>query len=492
MTRHVLRSAIKYLLLLLTTVLITVLALRLYQAEQGPPLAPWHTQAPDEWQASQIDGADWAGWLLQEQRVMLQVKQQVSDRLPAAMHTPLNRYWPGSRVYPGHFTQDWNRSYQLMPTGAVRGVAVMLHGLTDSPYSLRHIALEYQRHGFVVIGLRLPGHGTVPAGLIRVTWQDWQAATRLAVRAAARYRQPGNLPLHLVGFSNGGALAVKYALDAINDRSLSAPDRLVLISPMIGLTRYARFAGVAGWPALLPSFAGAAWLDRLPEYNPFKYNSFTVNAARQSWLLTRALQQQLLRQAQDGSLARLAPVLTFQSVMDSTVSAPAVLKEFYQRLPANGSEIVLYDVNHSAYFSSLLTPAASSALSRLLPAVPRRYTTRIISNDAAHPERALARITRAGASSSSEQPLAMAFPADVYSLSHVALPFPPDDSLYGRNPAQPEEFGLPLGTLVARGEKDALVVNQESLMRINSNPFFADLIECIDAILPAAPQQTHH
>ncbi|MGY2437379.1 alpha/beta hydrolase, partial [Escherichia coli] len=102
---------------------------------------------------------------------------------------------------------------------------------------------------------------------------------------------PGPLPLHLVGFSNGGALAVKYALDALEDKTgtLARPDRLVLISPMIGVTRFARFAGLKAVPALLPAFANAAWLGIMPEFNPFKYNSFPVNGARQSYRLTHAI-----------------------------------------------------------------------------------------------------------------------------------------------------------------------------------------------------------
>ena len=77
------------------------------------------------------------------------------------------------------------------------------------------------------------------------------ARQRRAVREARR-RVPAPAPLHLVGFSNGGALAVKYSLDAIEDPQLPRADRLVLLTPMIGITRFARFAGLAGLPALLP------------------------------------------------------------------------------------------------------------------------------------------------------------------------------------------------------------------------------------------------
>ena len=94
----------------------------------------------------------------------------------------------------------------------------------------------------------------------------------------------------MVGFSNGGALAMQYALDAIEDPQLPRPDRLILVSPMIGITAFARFAGLAALPAILPAFAKAAWLGIVPEFNPFKYNSFPINGARQSHRLTQALQ----------------------------------------------------------------------------------------------------------------------------------------------------------------------------------------------------------
>lgn len=55
-------------------------------------------------------------------------------------------------------------------------------------------------------------------------WQDWLAATRLAVREAKRLT--GNdVPLHIVGFSNGGALAMKYSLDALDNAELAKPQR---------------------------------------------------------------------------------------------------------------------------------------------------------------------------------------------------------------------------------------------------------------------------
>ena len=76
-------------------------------------------------------------------------------------------------------------------------------------------------------------------------------------------------------YSNGGALALKYALDSLEDSHLRQPQQIILLSPMIGVTAFARFAGLAGLPSVFPAFARAAWLNVAPEFNPFKYNSIS-------------------------------------------------------------------------------------------------------------------------------------------------------------------------------------------------------------------------
>src|SRR5262249_53260613 len=269
---------------------------------------------------------------------------------------------------------------------------------------------------------------------------------RLAGREARR-RAPARAPLHLVGFPNGGALALKYALDAITDPQQARPDRLILISPMVGITRFARFAGVAGLPAMLPAFAKAAWLGIVPEFNPFKYNSFPVNGARQSYRLTRVLQRQLARYRREGLLNELPPIITFQSVMDFTVSTPAIVSSLYDRLPPNGSELVLFDVNRTVKFGPLLRRSADTALTRLLPPGARSYRTTIITNADDQSSDAVERTTEAGATTEQVRPVGLTYPAGFYSLSHVALPFPMTDSLYGAFPDPAEDFGVHLGAL---------------------------------------------
>ena len=81
------------------------------------------------------------------------------------------------------------------------------------------------------------------------------------------------------------------------------------------------------------------------------------------------------------------------------------------------------------------------------------------------------------------RPLGLAFPAGLFSLSHIALPFPMNDSLYGMQPDDSDEFGVNLGAIAPRGERDVLILNLDALLRASSNPFHPFLMERIEETL---------
>ena len=77
--------------------------------------------------------------------------------------------------------------------------------------------------------------------------------------------------------------------------------------------------------------------------------------------------------------------------------------------------------------------------------------------------------------------LGLLYPREVFSLSHLALPFPLTDSLYGMLPdSTDEDFGVNLGALATRGERGLLIVSLDSLTRMSSNPFFSYMMERIE------------
>ncbi len=449
--------------------LLVLVCVRAWLSTQGPPLHPWQTIVPKEASADAIAHDDWRAYVRAEDAMFAQLQRKLDSKLEPRERTQLNRYYSGSRVSPARFDRDWNHSFVLEPQGAPRGVVVLLHGLTDSPYSMRSLATLYRERGFVALVPRMPGHGTVPAALTREGRKEWYAAVEMAMREARRHAK-GRLPIHLVGYSNGGALALLHVLKRVEHGEPAGVERIVLLSPMVEVNRFARYAGLAGIPAYFSRYAKSAWLDLLPEFNPFKYNSFPVRAARESYLVTADLHAALAKVAGSQRAANLPPILAFQSVVDDTVAARAVMTRLLDAWPAVGSELVLFDVNRSRVIAPMLRTTATDWSRDALQA-SRRYTLTVVGVASDENADAIARSRAAGANAIVAQPIGLRYPVDVYSLSHIALPFAEDDPLYGNRDAQ--RGILQLGAIAVRGERNALMVSQDNLGRLSYNPFHA-------------------
>jgi hypothetical protein len=79
---------------------------------------------------------------------------------------------------------------------------------------------------------------------------------------------------------------------------------------------------------------------------------------------------------------------------------------------------------------------------------------------------------QAGADNTTTTDLGLSWPRAVYSLSHVALPFPPDDPLYGGE-GRAKSPGIHLGDLALRGERGVLQVPADEMLRMRWNPFYS-------------------
>ena len=174
-----------------------------------PDLEPWHRIVPRDARAGDFSArSTLADYLAIEDKAFRLVHDEIELRLDAAARVPANRYNPDGISHPTRLGTDWNRTQILSPPTQAIGGALLVHGLTDSPYSMRTIAEDLQSRGYYVVALRVPGHGTVPAGLTTVTWEDWLAAVRVGARHIRTTIGAGK-PLVLVGYSNGGALVLK-------------------------------------------------------------------------------------------------------------------------------------------------------------------------------------------------------------------------------------------------------------------------------------------
>ncbi|MGO4220967.1 alpha/beta hydrolase [Lysobacter sp. TAF61] len=477
-TGRMLRKSIVAVALLL----LVVFGVRACLSTQGPSLQPWHTIVPDEPSAQAIATGTWQDYVAAEQRMFGQLRRKLDSEMKPGDRTPLDRYYARSLTSPEAFGHDWNRSYVLEPAGTARGVVVLVHGLTDSPYSMLSMAELYRRHGFIAIAPRMPGHGTVPAGLTREGRKEWHATVEMTM-AEARRRAGGRLPIHLVGYSNGAALALHYVMTRIERGEPGGVARIVLMSPMIEVNRFARFAGIAGWPALFPRYAKSAWLDLLPEFNAFKYNSFPVRAARESYLVTDELKVAMDEVAAQKHMDQVPPILAFQSVVDDTVGAQAVMTRLFDRLASNGSELVLFDVNRNRVVAPVLRTTATEWVRDALQKPSRRYALTVVGAESDEDSTVVARTRPVGSAVVQEQQTGLRYPGDVYSLSHIGLPFAQDDALYGNVPSGRRI--VQLGALAVRGERNVLVVSQDSLSRLSFNPFHGYMLGRVVETIPS-------
>lgn len=91
-------------------------------------------------------------------------------------------------------------------SGDGRG-ALVLHGFTGNPQSMRGLARALADAGFTVELPLLPGHGTDIADMIPTRWEDWSGAAEQAYRELAARCDS----VAVAGLSMGGMLAVWLA-----------------------------------------------------------------------------------------------------------------------------------------------------------------------------------------------------------------------------------------------------------------------------------------
>ena len=436
-----------------------------------PDLSIWHTVELDEEFSTDANVQDFAEYLALEDRLFNQLDSLVYDKVPTDAHI-VNRYSRGSRSDPHNQPVNWNRTFELEQTNPAAGV-LLLHGLSDSPYSLRALGKSLHSHGATVLGLRIPGHGTAPSGLVDIRWQDMAAAVRLA---AQHLRETvGDKPLYLVGYSNGGALAIDYIIDALENQALPAVNGVLLLAPEIGVSSSAAFAVWQGRLGRALGLDKLAWVSIGPEYDPYKYTSFAINAGDLAYRITAHIQAQLGRFGDGDALDRLPPILAFQSGVDSTITASALVSNLFAKLPQGDHELVLFDINRSAALGGFLKHDPREVFVPLLQDRDRPYTLTVVSNSGQGDNRVVAITEPAGADSEVTQVFLNDWPRGIYSLSHVALPFPPDDPIYG-GPDADANRRINLGNLALRGERGVLHITPNDMLRLRWNPFF-DYVE---------------
>ncbi len=457
---------VKWVASMLAVFLLTIYFVRAYDSRNMPALGPeYRIEFEHEFDASQEGRVDWLAYRAIEQKLAIELEEKIDS--DSRSDSLVDRYSAKSWTNPANYPEPWNLSYQQLAS-TPRGVVVLLHGLSDSPYSMRSTAHTLVAAGYSVVVPRIPGHGFAVAGLLQTRWQDWVAVVRIAVRHAIKL-QGGDQQLLLVGYSNGGLMAVNYALYCDDVADLPCPDGLVLMSPSIAISSLAAGANLHAAISWLPYFEKSKWQTILPEVDPYKFTSFPMRASWEIYKLSERTREQL---SNPGMIVKLPPILTFQSVADKTVGSRAIVTDLYEKLPANGSELVLYDVNRNSTVLHLIKNLQSDPADDFMSAAPLKFGVTILRNRHQHGPEIDALSLSSGQVRPAVETTEYLWPAEVYSLSHVAVPFPNDDPVYGDGSGwSDDDPGFAFGELSPRGEQGVLRLSPAYFLRMRYNPF---------------------
>jgi pimeloyl-ACP methyl ester carboxylesterase len=451
-----------------------LLVLSLVWAQGLPNLQFWHKRSVVDEYILELDnlvGRSISEYLAHEDVIFDEMAVLINKNAALTKDTPLSRYNPTSRSNAANYPIDWNRSFYFN-SNEESGLAVLAHGLSDSPYSTRGIGELLHRESFDVFGLRVPGHGTMPGVLQHTRWEDFRYAFELAVDGMVR-SAADKKPLVLVGYSNGSALAVDYAIRHIQGEVPHRPDLLILVSPSIRVSAIAKFARFQRWVSYIPGLGKLSWLSNQMEFDPYKYNSFPVAAAEEINSLTARIRSSLETLDASNELGSFPRTIVFQSAVDATIPASSVIDDLMLRRPAgSGDELVLFDVNREAGYAEFINSSHEKLLASLETRNDLPFTYTLITNRNKNTLEAVAKTKSAGTSVIHSEDTGLYWPKNVFSLSHVALPFPPDDPIYGvDNPRDDNKVNL--GSIDARGERGVLMVSMDQLYRLRYNPFFS-------------------
>lgn len=188
--------------------------------------------------------------------------------------------------------------WQAGPVGIL-----LAHGYTATTAEIRPLAEKFHQRGYTVAGPLLPGHGSQPADLNRVRWQDWAQAGQAALETLKTSCEQ----VFVGGESMGGLLALYLASQ---NPELAG---VLLYAPAIQLTMSATDR--------LKLLLGAPFIEQVPRA------SLDGKDAWQGYpgLPLRGALELLRFQA--ATRARLAnihqPVLIFQGRLDTTVAPEA-------------------------------------------------------------------------------------------------------------------------------------------------------------------------
>jgi carboxylesterase len=181
--------------------------------------------------------------------------------------------------------------------------ALLLHGFTGSPVSMRPWGEHLAASGYAVEVPRLPGHGTSWQELNRTTWHDWYAEADRSLDVLLTSCEQ----VFVAGLSMGGCLSLRLAAERPDDVA-----GLLLVNPSVAATDK-RLVALPVLKRLVGSISGIGNDIKKPGVVEYSYDRTPLRALdslRAVWKVTRE------------DLPKVtAPLVVFRSVEDHVVEA---------------------------------------------------------------------------------------------------------------------------------------------------------------------------
>ncbi len=225
-----------------------------------------------------------------------------------------------------------NSPYALPNEERPKKGLLMIHGLLETPFITRDLASHFNKEGFEVRSILLPGHGTVPADLLNVSYEAWIDTVKYAIRDFQKTTDD----IYLCGISTGGMLAINEAIDndEIRGLFLLAPANqmktgLKIFSPFVSLHKY-----------LCRIFPFLKWLGKFPENDSMKYQTCAVNGGIQLYKLTKHVNERLAQKKLK------TPIWMAVTADDETLNSKASIDFFHQQTHPDNRLLIFTNKNN--------------------------------------------------------------------------------------------------------------------------------------------------
>lgn len=222
---------------------------------------------------------------------------------------------------------SWNAPFILYPNSkdcatSARGI-LLVHGLSDSPYTTRALAHYFNQHCFTVYSVLLTGHGTRPGDLLEVSYKDWVKQVEYGVQTLSEKVDD----IYIGGFSTGAALAAHYTLSNPSQKV----EAIVALAPALNLDT------IASLTPIIKYFK--PYIDVYLDEDLVKYESFTTNAAAQIYLLTQDIDKKLKQDNTPLMTTKLFAALAYE---DQTINPTKTLTTLIENTDPDRRHITLY------------------------------------------------------------------------------------------------------------------------------------------------------